>query len=133
MTLARQCRQSGRLWEDPAFPANSKVLTDGNMIVSYFGRRQVAPLDFIIAIIINIGVVIIAFIIIINMVIFTIINIIRVVIIAIIKVVIIAIIIIIRVVIIAIIIIRVIMINIILFRSGTTRSSGCALETFAKP
>ena len=43
MTLARQCRQSGRLWEDPAFPANSKVLTDGNMIVSYFGRRQVAP------------------------------------------------------------------------------------------
>ena len=41
MTLARQCRQSGRLWEDPAFPANSKVLTDGNMIVSYFGRRQV--------------------------------------------------------------------------------------------
>jgi calpain len=41
MTLARQCRQSGRLWEDSAFPASSKVLTDGNMIVSYFGRRQV--------------------------------------------------------------------------------------------
>ena len=41
MTLARQYKQSGKLWEDPAFPANSKVLTDGNMIVSYFGRRQV--------------------------------------------------------------------------------------------
>merc|ERR1719458_1588043 len=41
MTLARQCRQSGRLWEDSAFSASSKVLTDGNMIVSYFGRRQV--------------------------------------------------------------------------------------------
>ena len=53
MTLARQCRQSGRLWEDPAFPANSKVLTDGNMIVSYFGRRQVDPLDFISASIIT--------------------------------------------------------------------------------
>ena len=41
MTLARQYKQSGKLWEDPVFPANSKVLTDGNMIVSYFGRRQV--------------------------------------------------------------------------------------------
>ena len=51
MTLARQCRQSGRLWEDSAFSASSKVLTDGNMIVSYFGRRQVAPSDFIIIII----------------------------------------------------------------------------------
>ena len=47
MTLARQCRQSGRLWEDSAFSASSKVLTDGNMIVSYFGRRQVDPSDFI--------------------------------------------------------------------------------------
>ena len=54
MTLARQCRQSGRLWEDSAFSASSKVLTDGNMIVSYFGRRQVAPSDFIIIIIISI-------------------------------------------------------------------------------
>ena len=53
MTLARQCRQSGRLWEDSAFPASSKVLTDGNMIVSYFGRRQVAPSDFITIIIIS--------------------------------------------------------------------------------
>ena len=88
MTLARQCRQSGRLWEDPAFLANSKVLTDGNMIVSYFGRRQVAPSDFIIVTII--------------------------------------------VTIIAIIII-IINSNIILFRFGTTRSSGCALERFAKP
>ena len=47
MTLARQCRQSGRLWEDSAFSASSKVLTDGNMIVSYFGRRQVASFVFL--------------------------------------------------------------------------------------
>ena len=46
MTVSKQCRQSGKLWEDPAFPANSKVLTDGNMIVSYFGRRQVASFVF---------------------------------------------------------------------------------------
>ena len=47
MTVSKQCRQSGKLWEDPAFPANSKVLTDGNMIVSYFGRRQVASFVFL--------------------------------------------------------------------------------------
>merc|ERR1712088_1172735 len=41
MTLARQCRQSGRLWEDPAFPANSKVLTDGNMIVGERDRFDI--------------------------------------------------------------------------------------------
>ena len=36
LSLVRQCQ--GRLWEDPAFPADSRVLTDGNMVVSYFGR-----------------------------------------------------------------------------------------------
>ena len=76
MTLARQCRQSGRLWEDSAFSASSKVLTDGNMIVSYFGRRQVAPLDFIIIIIIIISIIIIMAIIIISIIIINIMTII---------------------------------------------------------
>jgi hypothetical protein len=43
--LARQGRQSGRLWEDSAFPADNRVLTEGNMIVSYFGRKQVRDSD----------------------------------------------------------------------------------------